>query len=288
MSKIKIVTDSASDISYKNEDLYDVEVLPFTITLGDEEYVSRRDFDTAEFYEMLEEAEEIPTTKPLTSFEFGELFGDLFDQGYTDVIYVSVNSDCSDTYLNALQAKDQFFEDIPDAVGAFNIYCIDSKSYSAGYGYAVAEAAKMADRGQDVKDILRYLRDSADKNLLCFGLLSQKFARKSEIVQADSALVGGIIGLRPIMQVKDKAMETVDRVLGETAVIPAIVEAVTPNMEKGAPYYIIYGNDADLRDEAAAAMTEAVGYPPADSCQVGAVIACHTGPEVIGVAVKAR
>ena len=27
MSKIKIVTDSASDISYKNEDLYDIEIL---------------------------------------------------------------------------------------------------------------------------------------------------------------------------------------------------------------------------------------------------------------------
>ena len=170
MSKIKIVTDSACDISYKNEDLYDIEILPFQIVIGDDSYTSRVDFDNAKFFELLEDAEEIPKTSQITAFEFGELYGDLFAQGYTDVIYVSINSEGSATYYNSVQAKDQFFEDNPDAKDKFNIYCIDSKSYSVGYGYPVTEAAKMADKGVDACEIVKYLRDWFEKGVVYFGL----------------------------------------------------------------------------------------------------------------------
>ena len=86
MSKIKIVTDSASDIPFKHEDLYDIQVVPFKITLGDETYTSRVELQNNEFYELLEETGELPRTEPLSPFDFGELYGDLFEQGYTDII----------------------------------------------------------------------------------------------------------------------------------------------------------------------------------------------------------
>ena len=45
MSKIRIMTDSASDISYADEQKYAISVIPFPITLGDRTYTSRVDFD---------------------------------------------------------------------------------------------------------------------------------------------------------------------------------------------------------------------------------------------------
>lgn len=288
MSKIKIVTDSASDIPLKHEDLYDIEVLPFGITLGDETYKGRRDLDNASFYELMEEADGTPQTEAISSFEFGELYYDLFDQGYTDIIYISVSSEGSETYYNAVQAKDQFFEDNTDAAGKFSIHCIDSKTYSAGYGYAVVEAAKMADRGKDAADIVRFLRDWFDKCVIYFGLYSLKFARRSPVIDFEKAFVGELIGFRPIMEVRNKEITTEATVRREGAIIPFLSELCAEEIEPGSPYCIVYGNDADVRDELAAQLTKALGYPPADSYQVGAAVASHAGAETVGVVFRAK
>lgn len=283
MPKIKIVTDSGSDISYKNEDLYDIEILPFKIALSGESYTSRIDFDNSKFYEMMEAKDEIPLTSQITSFEFGELFGELFEQGYTDVIYVGINSEGSSTYYNSVMAKDQFFEDNPDAAGKFNIYCIDSKTYSLCYGTAVVEAAKMVNKGCDAKEIVKFLRERLNKTVAYFGLYTLKYAKKSGRIPSAAAFVGEILGVRPIMRLFDKNIETVSKVRGDSAIIPAISEQVAEEIDKSLPYYIIYGNDSSFSDEMATAMTKLVGYPPSDSYQVGAAIAANAGPEIVGV-----
>lgn len=288
MSKIKIVTDSASDVSFKHEDLYDIEVIPFGIELSDETYVSRQDFDNAEFYEMMEEADGLPSVTAISSFDFGELYYELFDQGYTDVIYVSVCSEGSETYYNAVQARDQFFEDNSDAKSSMNIYCIDSKTYSAGYGYAVAEAAKMADRGKDAADIVRFLRDWFDSCVIYLGLYSLKNARKSSVISLDSAFVGELIGFRPILEVRNKQITTEATVRREGAIVPFLAELCTEEIQENSPYCIIYGEDADRKDELVGLLTKALGYAPADTYQIGAAVACHTGTEAVGVVFKAK
>ena len=45
MEKIKIITDSASDISLEDEKRYGIDVMPFTIAFGEEVYTSRVDYD---------------------------------------------------------------------------------------------------------------------------------------------------------------------------------------------------------------------------------------------------
>lgn len=288
MSKIKIVTDSGSDISYKHEDLYDIEILPFKLIIGDESYTSRVDFDNQKFYEMLEEAEEIPKTSQITAFEFGELFGDYFEQGYTDVIYVSINGLGSATYSNSVKAREQFFEDNPDALGKMNIYCIDSKTYSAGYGYPVVEAAKMANKGASATEIVEFLEDWFNKALIYFGVYSLKYAKKSGRIPAAAAFVGELIGLRPILRISDSEIVIEGKVRGDASIVPEVCEKCIENIEKGSPYCVIGGSDLELRDQLAANLTKALGYPPADSYQVGAAVATNSGPLVVGVLFKAK
>lgn len=288
MPKIKIVTDAACDISLKNEELYDIEVIPFTINVNGEAYNSRTELDNTEFYEMLDDTDDVPTTEPISSFVFGELFGELFYQGYTDVIYIAVNSNGSESYYNSIQAKDQFFEDIPEASGNFNIYCIDSLSYSAGIGLAVVEAAKMADRGEESIAIVKYLRSHAESIALCFGLYSLKYAKKSEKIPTVTAGVGEIIGIRHILTVSDGELNCISKVLGDASVIPAITENVLNNIVPKSPYCIIYGEDADEKAAITSALTKALGYPPTDAYRISPVIACHTGSEVTGVAFRQK
>ena len=73
MRKIQIMTDSASDISYEDEQKYGISVIPFPITLGDKAYISRVDFDNQQFFDLMAQYDEIPKTSQITPFQFQEI-----------------------------------------------------------------------------------------------------------------------------------------------------------------------------------------------------------------------
>ena len=70
MSKIVLMTDSASDISIENEKRYGIKVLCFRHAFGDATYTSRLDGDNEEYYRMLANFDGVPTTSQITPFEF--------------------------------------------------------------------------------------------------------------------------------------------------------------------------------------------------------------------------
>lgn len=112
MEKIRIITDSASDITVENEKDLDIRVLPFQIALGDSSYTSRIDFDNDGFYELMAQYDEIPKTSQITPFEFQELYLEEAEAGYTDIILVLINSHGSSTYGNSVMAKEAFLMSI--------------------------------------------------------------------------------------------------------------------------------------------------------------------------------
>jgi hypothetical protein len=115
--KIKFVTDSASDIPRSLREELDILVLPFPIAMGAREYQDGVDFTATEFYDMLLAAPQIPTHAQLTPFVFSQCFEEAFRQGYTDLIYTSINSKGSATHQNALQAREEDLAIIHSPVG---------------------------------------------------------------------------------------------------------------------------------------------------------------------------
>lgn len=86
MEKILIATDSASDISEEIEKELGIKILPFTIMIGDQSYISRKDFTSEGFYDLMAEHDEIPKTSQITPFEFQEFYLEAAKAGYTDVV----------------------------------------------------------------------------------------------------------------------------------------------------------------------------------------------------------
>ena len=60
MSKIRIITDAASDISRENEERYGIRVIPFQVTLGDNPYTTRVDQEHTPLYKLMAHCDEIP------------------------------------------------------------------------------------------------------------------------------------------------------------------------------------------------------------------------------------
>ena len=175
--KIKFVTDSASDIPRSLREELDILVLPFPIAMGAREYQDGVDFTATEFYDMLLAAPQIPTHAQLTPFVFSQCFEEAFRQGYTDLIYTSINSKGSATHQNALQAREEFYEDRPEAEETFRIHILDSRLYTMAYGWAVVQGARMAREEKPVQEILAYIQDWIDHARVLFAPLDLRFAK---------------------------------------------------------------------------------------------------------------
>ncbi len=290
MGKTIILTDSASDLSYEQEQrLADhLRILPFQIILGDRSYTSRIDFDNETFYQMLESFNGYPSTSQITAFEFESLYAQLVEEGWSDAILILINSEGSATYENAVFARQTFLDAHPDLAGSFRIHLIDGASYTGAYGYAAAQAAQMAQQDVPAEEIVRFVQDWVDHCVIYFGMYSLKYASKSGRIPSAAAFVGEAIGLKAIMRIFDHKITTAGKVRGEKHIIPDVLARTVAEIEPGTPYCVVYGSDHAARDAMAAALTEALGYPPAEEYQIGAAIACNAGPRVVGAIFRGR
>ena len=113
MSKIGFLTDSCSDIPQELADKYGIEVVGFPINLDGVEYMERKDFTNDQFYQMMRDAQGVPTTAAITQLQFCDIYARYADEGYTDLVYLSINAGGSSTYNNAVKAMELLEEERP-------------------------------------------------------------------------------------------------------------------------------------------------------------------------------
>ena len=288
MSKVLLMTDSASDITREDEEKYGIKVVNFKLAVGDKSYTARVDFDNNGLYEILDSYDGIPSTSQITSFEFYDLYKQAYEDGYTDVIYVSINSKGSATYNNSVLAKEDLYEKHPEIKEKLTIYNIDGRSYTGAYGYPVIQGAIKAQKGASAEEIVAFINDWIENCVIFFGMYSLKYAKKSGRIPAAAAFVGEVMGLRPVSRIQHNQITTESKVRGDKALIPKILELTKNEMIPQTPYCIVYGSDTDVRDEMEAAMTRNIGYPPVYSFQIGAEVSVNSGPKVVGVIFKSQ
>ena len=284
MSKLKIITDSASDITYAEEAAYAIRVIPFPIALGGKSYLSRVDFDNQGFYALMNQyPDDLPTTSQVTPFQFQEIIEEEVAKGHSELIFLLINSQGSATYSNAVLARGTYFDEHPEQVGKVKISVLDSRGYSSLYGYLVVEAAKMAMAGEGLEAVEAYLTQALEKRMIYFGIYSLKYAGKSGRIPSAAAFLGDKLGLKPVMKIFDHEITTAAKARGEQRLISSLVELVARDIAPGTPYQLIYGSVVEDLDKLRLAMTQKLGYGPTGVYQIGAAIAANAGPRAVGV-----
>lgn len=284
MSKIQIMTDSASDISYADEREYNISVIPFPITLGDKTYTSRVDFDNQQFFDLMAQYDEIPKTAQITPFQFQEIYLQQARAGVTDLVLVLINSKGSSTYDNSVQAIELFYEEYPEYRDVLHVHSFDGMGYNALYGSPVVHAAKMCAEGASLEEILNYLTDILPRRQIYFGIYDLKYAAKSGRIPTAAAFLGTALNMKPVMNIFDRSITTAAKCRGERKLVEKVAEMSIAAMEPGSPYEIVYGSDPTFLEELRRLMVQQLGYEPAAVYQIGAAVAANSGPRVVGAA----
>ena len=167
MSKIGFLTDSCSDIPQELADKYGIEVVGFPINLDGTEYVERKDFTNDQFYQMMRDAQGVPTTAAITQLQFCDIYARYADEGYTDLVYLSINAGGSSTYNNAVKAMELLEEERPGYT--MKIQVIDSHTYSMPYGWYFCECARKVRNGGELASCVAELKQKLDCVEICLA-----------------------------------------------------------------------------------------------------------------------
>jgi DegV family protein with EDD domain len=288
MRKIKFITDTACDIPDEQLLKYDIDMRYIPITIDGAGYHERKDFSVHQFYELLKDTKEIPKTSAIMAPEYLECYKKAREDGYSDVIVVTINAGGSAIFAQATLAKKMFFEECPQAVGKINIHIVDSGTYSMAYGLPVLEAARMASEGAPVEDILKYLTGWFSSVEIYLGVYSLEYAKKSGRIGAAAAFVGDVLGLRPVIAMIGGGTQTIDKVRGDKAIVPRLVQAYRDNCKAYDPEpMVVCGTEPEYAKELCEAL-EKEACKPVKLYNVGAAITVNSGPRMVAVIARGK
>jgi len=270
---VRVVTDSACDLPDALVAELGIEVVPLSIRFGHDEFVDRQELSTDEFWRRLGESSVLPETSAPSAGAFEKVFRTLADDGATGVVCINLSSKLSAT-MQAAQVAAQ-------AVGdACPVEVVDSLHVTMGLGNLCLAAARRAAAGDSVDAIVADVIDRRDRTKLYGTLDTLEFLKKGGRVGNARALLGSMLAIKPVVEVRDGVVEEAGKVRTRSKALRLLVDKVKEGPLESLA--VMHGQAPDL-DELLDMLDPLVPRSEIVVGQVGPVIGTHAGPRVIGV-----
>ena len=283
LSKIAILTDSASDITPDMIEGLDVTVIPIRLKIGENNYKDGVNLSKKEFWHKLLTEKVVPKTAQPSPAEFRDYYEELFNKGYEKIISIHISSKMSGTQQVAKVAREMLKREK-------DIVIVDSKSVTFGQAYQVLEAAKMIKAGVKLEDILTRLYEIADKMKVYFAVSDLTYLEKGGRIGRASSVIGNLLKLRPVLKLEDGEVSLETKTFGERGAI-SYMEKIIKNEGKNSIYlYTAWGGtnqelrNTDILKKTADTMRK-IEYK--GRFEIGATIGSHSGP-VFGIGIISK
>ena len=283
LSKIAILTDSASDITPDMIEGLDVTVIPIRLKIGENNYKDGVNLSKKEFWHKLLTEKVVPKTAQPSPAEFRDYYEELFNKGYEKIISLHISSKMSGTQQVAKVAREMLKREK-------DIIIVDSKSVTFGQAYQVLEAAKMIKDGAKLEDILTRLYEIADKMKVYFAVSDLTYLEKGGRIGRASSVIGNLLKLRPVLKLEDGEVSLETKTFGERGAI-SYMEKIIKNEGKNSIYlYTAWGGtnqelqSTDILKKTADTMRK-VEFK--GRFEIGATIGSHSGP-VFGIGIISK
>lgn len=284
MRKVKIITDSCSDLNGELMKTYDIDYVKMSTVLDGVESPALLTWSSEEahqLYETMRNGKRIITSQ-VSVEEFVKVFGKYLEEGF-DIVYIACASKQSGSVNTGHVTAQKLLKDYPGA----KISCIDSLNASLGEGILAIEGAKLASQGKGIDEITSQITDMR-KNVQEFCTVhTLEYLKKAGRVSASSAFFGNLMGVKPILVADaNGAQAAFKKVKGRDNSIKEIVNLLKENIIDSEEQ-IVYIAHADCPEEEVQKLAELVkseikckdiyvGY-------IGPIIGASVGPGCIAV-----
>ncbi len=273
---VHIVTDSTSDIPADFVRELDITVVPAHVIFGNESYDDGVTITREEFYQRLVVSSELPTTASPSAGEFAEVYQRLGDE----VISIHLASKLSGVFNTAHSATQL----VPD----LNVTLFDSTSLAMGLGWQVITAARAAQAGHSVAQIMQLLEDTRPRVRVYAGLDTLEYVRRSGRVSWARAMVSQLLHIKPILEVRDGVVTQLERIRTRRNLVERLKQLaheLGPLDSLAVQHTRAYDDACRMADELSTVLTV---REPIVVCEATTTIGTHIGPNGLGIiAVKA-
>ena len=192
--KIAVSVESTHDLSQELLTKYDISVIPFEITLGDEVFKDGEK-TTQELFAYVDKFKVLPKTNAINEYTYTEYFEEL-KKKYDAVVHICLSSGITSTVGNAERAA----KNVPD------VYVVDSKSLSTGIGLLAIYARELADKGTPAAEIAELVKARTEKLQTSFVIERLDYLHKGGRATGFQLLGANLLKIRPRLVLKDGKM----------------------------------------------------------------------------------
>ena len=278
-ARIRVVTDSAADLDRAVAAEHGVSVVHLDVRLGAFGPDITSTWSPEEFWERSAHIAELPETSAPSPGAFKEAFSALADEGAEGIVCITLSSKLSATYQAAVVGA----ESVTDGI---RVRVVDSQFATMAEGLTVLDAVATAEAGGDFEAVAAAAVASSGRMQLFGALDSLDNLRKGGRLGSAQALLGGLLDIKPVLEIRDGVLELESRPRTRSRSFERLASKVreAEDLERLAVVHAA-ASDVDLFVELLAASF------PRDRISVGwlgPVIGTHVGRGTIAVAAQRR
>ncbi len=277
MNKIAITICGSSGIDYVNPN-HGLKVFRSSVVINGKEYQDYIDISADKFYQLLEDEDPDVHTAQVSTGTLVKMFEELKEEGYTDVIAISISSGLSGTYQGLYVAK--------DLVTGINVYPFDSLFIGFAEAKLALVAKEMVEKGYQVKEILDELTRIRDSHHFRFVVDDLKYLVKNGRLSSAKGFIADVFNIKPILM-KDELGRVVmeEKIRSKKRAINRALDLFLKEIEgKDVQAYIVYTNNL----EEVKVVKDIVLFKAPNLKNIGIyplppVIGVHSGPRALGI-----
>lgn len=277
--RVKILIDSASDVSAEEAKKLGIETIPMVVRFGAEQYLDGVDITPARFYDKLIESAELPQTSQINSLAFEEKFKKLVGEEDCDVVVITISSKLSGTYRSACSAAKNYKD---------RVFVVDSLNASIGERLLCQYGLRLIEEGLCARDVAKKLDAAKNKINLLALLDTLLYLKKGGRISAVTAFAGQMLSIKPVVGVINGEVKLVGKAMGSKKgnnLLNTLVKE--KHVAFDMPYGVIFSGTDDSLLKKYVNDSEHLWKDSTDSLPVyaiGCTIGTHIGPGAIGVA----
>jgi DegV family protein with EDD domain len=271
MARIRVVTDSASDLPQEIATRLDIDVVPLTIRFGEEEFT---DLSPETFWAKCKVAKTLPETSAPSPGAFQEAFERAKAAGFDGVIVLTLSSLLSATHQAAVLGAEA-------VAGQIDVRVIDTMNVSMGQGLLVIDVAEAAAQGADLDALVAQTHELMKKVGVVATLDTLEHLIKGGRIGGAKALLGQVLAIKPLIDVKGGVVAEAGRQRTRAKALAAVAKVAADH----APlrrFALIHGacNDVAILE---ALVKDIPTQFPLVVTDIGPVVGTHGGPGIIGL-----
>jgi DegV family protein with EDD domain len=276
---VKILADSACDLPKDFYSEQNVTLFPLKVQVNGQEYEDVKTIDPKTVYDAIRGGD-VPKTSQVSPLLFEEVFTKMAENN-EDGIYIAFSSALSGTYQTSVMILDQVKEKYPN----FNLTIVDTKCASLGFGLVVKEAARLAAENVSKEEILKDVLFRSQHMEHLFTVEDLDYLAKGGRVSKASAFLGGLLNIKPILNVEEGKLVPIEKIRGKKKVYRRIIEIMNERGDnfKDQIVGISHADTIETALEVKALIEGELNPKEVYISSIGSAVGAHTGPGTVSI-----